>query len=157
MHSFQLTGIDHRPFEPLFELDDVRLAQMNIVRRIADASPGFPCRVSLEDAAPGEEVLLLNYTHHDVRSPYRGSGPIYVRRGARRCVLPPGVVPEYVTRRQISLRGYDAAGMMVCAEVVQGANVAAAIGRILEDGEVAYIHLHNAPQGCFSCQVDRLS
>jgi hypothetical protein len=154
MHSFQLTGIDHRPFEPLFELDDVRLAQMNIVRRIADASPGFPCRVSLEDAAPGEEVLLLNYTHHDVRSPYRGSGPIYVRRGARRCVLPPGVVPGHHPPPDLAAR-LRRAGMMVCAKSCRE-RTSLPRSDILDDGEVAYIHLHNARR-LFLLPVDRLS
>lgn len=155
MHAFQLSGIDHRPFEHLFEWDDDRLAEANIVRRIVDSATGFPCRVSLEDAALGEEVLLLNYVHHQVRSPYHASGPIYVRRGARQRVLPASVVPEYVTRRVISLRAYDSAGMMVGAEVAQGREVAAAIERLLGDNAVAYLHLHNAPQGCFSCRVDR--
>ena len=157
MRSFQLSGIDHCLFEHLFELDDEQLTDLNIVRRIADASPGFPCRVSLQDADPGEEVLLLNYTHHDVNSPYRASGPVYVRRGACRRVLPPGEVPAYVTRRVISLRAYDGAGMMVGAEVVPGPQVAAAIDRMLATGAAAYVHLHNAPQGCFSCRVDRVS
>jgi hypothetical protein len=157
MRSFQLSGIDHCLFEHLFELDDEQLADLNIVRRIADASPGFPCRVCLEDADPGAEVLLLNYTHHEVDSPYRSSGPVYVRRGACRRVLPPGEVPAYVTRRVISLRAYDGAGMMVGAEVVPGPEVAAAIDRMLATGAAAYVHLHNAPQGCFSCRVDCLS
>ena len=156
MDSFQLSGIDHSPFEPLFELDEDSLAELNILRCVADSVSGFPCRVSLQDAAMGEEVLLLNYVHHEVQSPYRASGPVYVRRGARRRVLPPGEVPVYVSRRMISLRAYDAAGMMLGAEVAPGPEVEASIERLLGDTMVAYLHLHNAPQGCFSCRVDRV-
>ena len=73
------------PFAALFGASDTELARQDIVRRTADRSPGFPCRVSLEDARKGEELLLLPWRHHAVDSPYQASGPIYVRRGARQC------------------------------------------------------------------------
>lgn len=155
MRAFQLVGIDHEPFEHLFDLHDDQLKAFGAVRCIASANTGFPCRVSLEDAQAGEELLLLPYAHHEVESPYRASGPIYVRRGARQRMLPVGEVPPYVTRRVISLRAYDAAHMMIDAAVCEGASVATELQRFLGNDDVAYIHLHNAKQGCFSCRVDR--
>jgi hypothetical protein len=156
MPAFQITGIDPAPFDALFELCDARLKTLGAVRRVATESPGFPCRVSLEDAQVGEELLLLPYEHHPTASPYRSSGPIFVRRGATRRRLAPGEVPPYVTRRVISVRAYDAAGMMVGASVRAGTEVRAEIERCMEDPAVAYLQLHNAKPGCFSCQVDRL-
>jgi len=155
MHPFQLVGIDPAPFEPLFAWSDEQLAAFGAVRRTATESPGFPCRVSLQDAEVGDELLLLPYHHHATASPYRGSGPIFVRRGAAQRRLAPGELPGYVTRRVISLRAYDAQGMMVDATVCEGSVVAAAIERLFSDPEVAYLQLHNAKQGCFSCQVNR--
>ncbi len=152
---FQLIGIDPAPFEPLFHLDDEQLRAHGAVRRIADQKPGFPCRVSLQDAEPGEELLLLPWQHQGAASPYRASGPIFVRRGARQCTLPPGEVPPSVAERLISLRGYDAQDLIVQADVVQGTAVAQQIERLFDDPNVAYIHLHNAKQGCFSCRVQR--
>ena len=156
MHPFQLVGIDPAPFAPLFELTDEQLRAHGAVRRFATESPGFPCRVSLEDAQLGDELLLLPYEHHPASSPYRSSGPIFVRRGATQRRLAPGEVPPYVTRRLISVRAYDAAGMMVGAAVCDGPRVPGEIERCLDDARVAYLQLHNAKQGCFSCQVDRL-
>ena len=46
---------------------------------VADQHPGFPCRVSLQDALPGERVLALSYAHHEVESPYQASGPVFIR------------------------------------------------------------------------------
>jgi hypothetical protein len=152
---FRLTGLDPTPFQPLFELDDAVLRARGIARRRADADAGFPCRVSLVDAAKGEEILLLPYAHHDVDSPYRASGPIYVRRGAVRASLAPGEVPDYVARRLISLRAYDASAMMVSAEVVEGTAVATQLERLFADPAIAYVHLHNARPGCFSCLATR--
>ncbi|HET7649079.1 MAG TPA: DUF1203 domain-containing protein [Gammaproteobacteria bacterium] len=153
--SFVLTGLEYGQFEPLFSLSDSQLAELGARRVIATHRPGFPCRVSLEDAAIGEELLLLPYVHHDVASPYRASGPIFIRRGVSRPALAPGQLPEYVTRRVISVRAYDSAHMMVDAAVCEGAAVGKEIERQFAGERVAYIHLHNAPQGCFSCQVNR--
>jgi hypothetical protein len=156
MASFQLVGLDHSRFELLFDLGQVELAKAGIVRRVVDESPGFPCRVSLEDAAVGEEVLLLSWPHQPAASPYRASGPIFVRRGAQQARLPPGVVPSYVTRRLISLRAYDASDLMTAAEVCDGIAAAARLAAQFGDPAVAYIHLHNAGRGCFSCLAQRV-
>jgi Protein of unknown function (DUF1203) len=57
--------------------------------------------------------------------------------------------------RQISVRAYDAHYMMLAAEVCPGGVVAAEIQRQFGNQQVAYIHLHNAKRGCFSCRVER--
>ena len=155
MKSFQLVGIDPEPFEPLFCLSDEELEELGAVRRIVTEMPGSPCRISLEDAPLGEEVLLLPYLHQPAASPYRASGPIFVRRGAKQSRLAPGEVPPYIASRLISARGYDADHMIVAAEVCEGTDVAAQIERLFSDDRVAYIHLHNAKRGCFACRVDR--
>ncbi len=156
MHAFQLVGIDHAPFAHLFDLPDERLTEFGAVRRVATASTGFPCRVSLEDAEVGEELLLLPFAHQPVESPYRASGPIFVRRKAIQRTLPIGEVPPYVTCRVISLHAYDANDMMIDAAVCEGMLVAMELQRLLDNDDVAYIHLHNAKQGCFSCRVNRV-
>lgn len=156
MTMFQLAGIGHEQFEPLFELCDADLADQGIVRRIANRDFGFPCRVSLEDAVAGDELLLLHYLHHPVRSPYRASGPVYIRRGQTRRVLDPGRVPDYVTRRVISMRAYDSEHMMRSADVLNGSDIPRALQQLFADTAVSYVHLHNAKQGCFSCHVGRV-
>ena len=155
MQRFQLSGIDPGQFEPLFSLSDAELKAHGAVRRYATDSPGFPCRVSLQDAEIGEELLLLPYLHLATSSPYRASGPIFVRRNAVRRTLEVGEVTEYVTRRQISLRAYDAADMLVTATVCEGAEVAGELGRFFDNASIEYIHLHNARPGCFSCVAHR--
>ena len=113
--------------------------------------------MSLADAEAGDELLLLPFEHLSTGSPYRASGPVFVRRGARRAVLAPGEIPPYVTRRWMSVRAYDADDMMVAAEVCDGAEVRAVIERLIADEAVAFIHLHNAKRGCFSCRVERVA
>lgn len=117
----------------------------------ADSGFGYPCRVGLEDAAVGDQLLLLSYPHLNAASPYRASGPIYVRRHALQRRLAPGEVPPVVTRRLMSLRAYDGQHLMVDGQVVEGTAVAAALGALFDRAEVAYVHLHDAKRGCCSC------
>ncbi|CAN5474743.1 DUF1203 domain-containing protein [soil metagenome] len=154
-HSFQILGLDHEQFEPLFLLSDEQLKEHGATRCVAAESPGYPCRISLEDAGVGEELLLLPYLHQPAASPYRASGPIFVRRGATQRNLGVGEVPSYVSSRLMSIRAYDAAHMMVAAGVCEGVLTAQEIEKYFGNDQVAYIHLHNARQGCFSCQVVR--
>src|SRR5215472_9133943 len=80
--SFRIKGLPVEPFADLFELSDKALAERGAVRRIADGrSPGYPCRISLTDSQPGDELLLVNYEHHPVDSPYRMRFAVYVRKG----------------------------------------------------------------------------
>jgi hypothetical protein len=156
MQTFQLVGIDPTPFERLFNLSDEQLKAHAAQRLFADESPGYPCRISLQDAILGEELLLLPYTHQPVNSPYRSSGPIFVRKGVKQRTLPAGEVPGYVTRRLISVRAYDVDDAIVAANVCEGVATADAINKYFQQPQVAYIHLHNANRGCFSCRVERV-
>ena len=85
--SFRITGLPAENFQHLFSLDDVELAALGAVRR--NAPGAVPCRISLTDATPGEEVILTNYEHHAVDSPYRMRFAIYVRKGELRTGLLP--------------------------------------------------------------------
>ncbi len=83
--KFRFQGLSVAPFQPLFVLGDGELAVRGMRRMIADAKPGFPCRVSLEDAEPGERILLVNFEHQPAHSPYRANRPdlrARERRGA---------------------------------------------------------------------------
>ena len=155
MPSFQIVGLAPEPFEPLFALPEDELRGRGIRRVRAAAQPGYPCRISLVDAQAGDELLLLPFEHQPAHSPYRASGPIYVKVGARQRTMAVGEIPESVRRRQISLRAYDADDLIVDAEVCAGESVGAEIERLLADPLVRYLHLHNAKRGCYSCLVRR--
>jgi hypothetical protein len=99
--SFRIRGLDARQFDHLFALTDAQLAAHSAVRRIADGPR--PCRVSLTDAKPGDELILVNYEHHAVASPYRMRFAIYVRRGEETFDAV-GEVPEQLRSRTCRAR-----------------------------------------------------
>jgi len=153
--NFRIVGLPLTQFEPLFSLGDNELAQKGARRLIVDAKPGFPCRVSLQDAEIGERVILAPFVHHDVESPYRASGAIFVRETAKEIELAPGEIPEVVTSRVMSVRAYNDKGMMVNAAVTPGKELKSQIEKLFGDSNISYLHLHNAGAGCYSCRVER--
>lgn len=153
--SFQVSALRLTLFDELFTLDDGALAARGARRMIATEKPGFPCRVSLEDAEPGEPVVLLPFSHQPADSPYRASGPIFVRERAVEASLAPGDVPALLRSRILSVRAYDHDDLMIDADVVDGREVEPLIARFFENPSVGYIHVHFARPGCFACRVDR--
>jgi len=154
--SFRITGLPAERFAHLFALSDKELAAQGAVRRIADGRmPGYPCRVSLTDSHEGDELILVNHEHHGVDSPYRMRFAIYVREGDTRYDAI-DQVPEQLRRRMLSVRGFDADGMMTEADLVDGPELEAAIERFFADARTQYLHLHFAKPGCYAARVERV-
>jgi Protein of unknown function (DUF1203) len=153
---FQITGLPIEKFSSLLRQSDEELRSAGARRMVADKNPGFPCRVSLVDAEPGEDVLLISFTHHDVLTPYRADGPIFVRVNAETAKLEVNEVPAMIRSRLLSIRGYDSAGMMLISDVVDGRDLEEHLERFFTDPTVEYIHIHNARPGCYNCRVDRV-
>src|SRR5262245_10497551 len=109
--SFRIVGLAPESFVPLFSMTDAQLAAHGAVRRIADEKPGYPCRVSLTDAEPGQPVILVHYEHHPVASPYRASHAIYVREGEATYDAV-DQVPDALRSRLLSVRGFDKGGFL---------------------------------------------
>jgi hypothetical protein len=153
--SFRITGLPAEDFAALFDLSDGELAARGAVRRIAQArNPGTPCRISLTDAQVGEELLLVNYEHHAVSSPYRMRFAVFVRKGEERYDAIDRV-PEQLRLRTLAVRSFDADAMMVERELVDGRELEGAIARLFADPRAAYLHVHFAAPGCYAARVDR--
>jgi Protein of unknown function (DUF1203) len=154
--NFRIVGLPRTKFEPLFSLNEQELTARGARRMIVDAKPGFPCRIGLVDAEVGETVILLPFVHHDVDAPYRASGPIFVSENARDVDLAVSKIPEVVASRTMSVRAYDKIGMMLDGTIVSGSEIEAHIEKLLTNPQIAYLHLHNAGAGCYSCKVERV-
>ena len=154
MTRYRVKGLDPTPFKQLFGLSDEDLAERGIVRMTVD-SPTFPCRVSLTDRAIGETVLLLNHVSHDVANPYRASHAIFVTEGESQAADYVDEVPPVFEKRVLSLRGFDADGMMAEALLTQPGEADAGIRKLFANPEIRTIHAHNATRGCFAAKIER--
>lgn len=135
--TFAIRGVPPAPFAGLAELSDADLAARRAVRVTADAKPGFPCRVTLQDADPGESLLLINYQHQPAATPYQSSHAIFVREGASEAACFVDEVPDSLAVRLLSVRAFDEAGMMVDARCLEGARLSETIAVMLGDPRVA--------------------
>ena len=152
--TYRIRGLDPTPYRSLRGLSDGDLAAMGATRMTVDARPGFPCRITLDDLEAGMSVLLLNHVSHD-NGPYRASHAIFVSEDAAEAAIFDDSVPPALDRRVLSLRAFDAAGMMVDARLVQPGEADEAIRTILLDQSVDHIDAHNAVRGCFAARVER--
>jgi Protein of unknown function (DUF1203) len=154
MH-FRILGLSPAPFADLFSLDDAQLAARGARRSIAQSDSGYPCRISLTDAARGDDVLLVNYEHQAADSPYRSRHAIYVRENEQ-AYDAIDQVPEQLRRRVLSVRGFDADGMMTEADLVDGPELETLIERFFTHAQTQYLHLHFAKPGCYAARVERV-
>lgn len=152
--TFRIVGLDPEQFRHLHALSDADLAAHGAERVRIQSVHTAPCRVSLDDVAAGGVALLLNYTHQPAPTPYRQQGPVFVSEPQRRAEYR-GEIPSALARRTLSLRGFDAAHMMIEADLTEGAEAAALIERVFANPDVAYIHAHYARRGCFAATVER--
>ena len=152
--SFRVLGLSPAPFRALFAMHDARLHKLGARRVIAD-DPRMPCRVSMEHARLGEELLLLNFEHQPANTPYRASHAIYVRRDADKAYDAVDVVPDVLRSRLLAIRAFDAGHMMIDAEVCDGTQAAEVFERFLGNSQTSYLHVHNAKRGCYAARVER--
>lgn len=152
--AYRIEGLAPEPFAPLFALSDEELAERNARRIVADSPSGYPCRVSLREAAPGEELVLVNHVSHDAPTPFRASHAIFVRRGAEPRSFR-DEAPDYLDRRTIGLRGFGADGMMKNALLAMPGGADSKIRELLGRDDVAEIHAHTAALGCFLARIVR--
>lgn len=153
--NFRILGLPAEPFIPLFGLSDQELVTRGAVRQIADArDPGYPCRISLTDSHVGDELLLVNYEHHAVASPYRMRFAVFVRPGEE-TYDKVNQVPTQLRLRKLAARAFDADAMMVGCELVDGKDLEATITRLFAKERASYLHLHFAAAGCYAARVQR--
>ena len=155
--SFTFKAIPKQEFEHLYGLSDKDLQFKGVQSFIVDSKPGYPCRVTMQDAEPGERMLLLNYLHLDTNSPYRASHAIFVKDGAATKTHPADEIPEMISSRLLSVRAYDHNDLMLEADVVEGTKVATELRRMFGEPDVQFIHVHTARRGCFLALVERSS
>jgi hypothetical protein len=134
---FQLIALPFERFTSLVTQSDEELRRIGVRRMVVDKTPGYPCHVSLVDAELDKNVLLVPFTHLDVASPYRMSGPNFVRVNAQTVKLEVDEIPTMLRSRLLSIRAYYAADMMVGAE---GFLIFMAGGRTGWTGRIRFVY-----------------
>lgn len=154
--TFQINPLPKSDFDGLFDLTDEELSKRRAFRVTARTYPGYPCRISLADAEIGEDLILLNYQHLAGSSPYAASHAIYVRKDVQEAWPAPGEVPEVLSRRLLSVRGFDAQDLIAVADVIEGVDLKAKLDEMFADPAIVFVDVHNAMPGCFAARATRV-
>jgi hypothetical protein len=153
--NYRITGLSLEPFRHLFGLSDEELARHNARRYVADEGSGFPDRVEIRDAEPGESVLLVNYVHQPAETPYRASHAVFIRENAAKTYDRIDQIPPALNSRLIALRAFDADHMIVDADIADGSALEPLIERLLANPKAAYLQAHFAKYGCYAARIER--
>lgn len=153
--AYRIEGLDPALFAESCGASDDTLARHGAVRVVADKALGYPCRITLEDAEPGETLLLLPPRLERPGSPFGFTYAIFVQQDVPRAAQYLDAVPPIFAPRVPSLRGFDEDGVVRAAALAQPGEADAAIERVLDDPAVVYIDVHNAVAGCFAARVER--
>jgi hypothetical protein len=155
-NHFQVKSLMQDEFFEMFQMDNSALEKIGALRMVADKLGKYPCRISLADVDVGEDVILLNYQHHKTSSPYRATGPLFVKLNGIAPELAINEIPKFLDHRFLSLRAYDKDGLMNEAVTTEGKDLMQALSKLLDNQATRYIHIHNARQGCYLCAAERV-
>jgi hypothetical protein len=153
--TYKIEGLGCEAYAALIGLDDDSLVRRHARRVTADSRPGFPCRVTLEDAEPGETLILFNHVSHDVPTPFRSAYAVYVREGAAKPACYVDEAPPVFEGRTLGLRGFDAQGMLRAALLALPGEADSKIRALFDRSDIETIHAHNAAAGCFAAKIVR--
>jgi hypothetical protein len=153
--NFTIIALGANKFQHLYGADSEVLSQCGVQRVIVDSNPGYPCRVSLQDANVGESVLLMNFEHQPAKTPFRSSHAIFVREWADQSRPDTNTVPRMLRHRLLSVRGFDTSGMIVDGDVTDGEHLESLVEKLFKNPSVANLHVHYAKFGCYAAMITR--
>lgn len=120
---------------------------------------GYQCRHCLAPIAEGEPYLTVAYRPFPFLQPYAETGPIFLH--AMECTaydggdrLPPIFdSPDYIVRGY----GHDNRIVYGTGAVTPTAEIAARAKALLQDDNIAYVHVRSARNNCFQCRIERVT
>ena len=126
-------------------------------KRVSDGD-GVPCRHCLTDVAAGEEYLILAHRPFPEVQPYAETGPVFLHAGPCERYPEAGEAPDmFLDREQYLMRGYGADDRILygTGQIVPTTELSSAAAGLLENPDVAYVHLRSASNNCFQCRIER--
>ncbi len=115
-----------------------------------------PLRCCLRPATAAEDIALICFSPWTEPSPWAEAGPVFVHY--RHCAGYPatGIFPEAFLRQRSMLNPFDHTGARAYDHITfvgRDDDHEAAIRTILDQPDVAYLHVRSASAGCFTFAV----
>jgi Protein of unknown function (DUF1203) len=160
----QIHAIDTAVLRELNERDDAGHQPW----RLTDAEGGNPLRCCLRRSQPGEQVALVSYAplrRWATRTgaepgPYEELGPVFIHPlpcdGPAGAGFPPDLLGSHWVLRAYLADGRILSGRLLeAAEASDAATVEAILAQLLDDPDIAIVHVRAVEFGCFQFEVSR--
>ena len=133
-------------------------ANGQVPERTISNGAGNPCRHCLGEVAEGEEMLVLAYRPFADLQPYAEAGPVFLH--ARECDRHEErrETPDYLLDREsVLIKGYTSNDRILygTGKVVPTGSMDEACAQVLQNPEVAYVHVRSSTNNCYHCRVER--
>lgn len=122
---------------------------------VADSPGGFPCRLCLRYAQPGERMILFPYEAIPAGHPYSESGPIFVHAESCERYRATDEFPADFREGRV-MRAYNSNYDVIDAEIVNGCEPEAVIEKFLQKPETAFADARSVTCGCYTFRIQRL-
>ena len=123
-------------------------------RRVTLDEAGAPCRHCLRPGQIGEDMVLFTYQPFAGDGPYTVPSPIFLHAEGCDPYDDRDELPALLRHGLRAVRSYDDQHDLIDGDVVAGTDLEVAIDRLLNDDRAAYLHVHSATAGCFTCRID---
>jgi hypothetical protein len=123
---------------------------------ITNRERGNPCRFTLRQSPPGEELILMSYSPFRGGHPYAEVGPIFIRKNgdADTGYADPHRWPPEIDPVNRVFRCYDADERIVDARVGTS-QPEALIAELFANAQVQTIHVRSLTYGCYTFKIER--
>ena len=124
----------------------------NDIAPFAATGDGEPLRCCLRFAAAGERIALISYAPFEAASPWREVGPVYVHADDCGGYRTTAELPQELRSGPRVLRTYRSDRTMNYEHntlVDQGADLEVTIRRLLDEPDVAIVHVRTVLPQCF--------
>lgn len=154
MHSYRVVAI---PTETARQVrETLKAPGYGFPAQIEISADEAPCRHCLRLTRPGiDQRILFTYDCFEGVETLPLPGPVYVHAHACERYDESAGFPEQIRPRKVTFNAYADGRRLLHQKYTDGGNVDGAIGELLADPAVRYLHVRSTPAGCYTFRIER--
>jgi hypothetical protein len=116
-----------------------------------------PCRYCLRTFLVGEDRrILFTYDPFHKKEPLPLPGPVFIHESECQRYPEEAGFPDDMLSHRLTLNGYATGRRVVAQRYIEDGIVGPEIERLLQNPEVAYIHVRDTDAGCYDFTIERM-